>query len=160
MMGATQIDRYGNQNFASIGPYQQPKTQLIGMRGAPGNTICHKTSYWIPGHSTRSFVEKVDTVSGVGYDRAAQLPAASRRFHCIHRVVTNLAVLDFETPDHRMRLRSVHPGVSVDEVVANTGFELAIDGDVPETRAPSENELRLIREIIDPRGLAAREVSG
>ena len=74
------------------------------------------------------------------------------------RVVTNLGVLDFETPDHRMRLRSVHPGVTVDEVVAATGFELAIDGDVPESRLPTDDELRLIREVIDPNGLGEQEV--
>ena len=57
-------------------------------------------------------MQKVDVVSGVGYDRARELPEASRRFHDIHRVVTNLGVFDFETPDKRMRLRSVHPGVT------------------------------------------------
>ena len=70
------------------------------------------------------FVEQVDVVSGVGYDRAAALGPAAARFHEIRRVVTNLGVLDFETPDHRMRLRSLHPGVTVDEVVEATGFEL------------------------------------
>ena len=71
MMGATQIDRFGNQNIACIGPWAQPKSQLLGVRGAPGNTVNHPTSYWIPKHDLRSFVEKVDCVSGVGYDRAA-----------------------------------------------------------------------------------------
>jgi len=155
-MGATQIDRFGNQNLACIGAFEKPKSQLLGMRGAPGNTINHPTSYWIPNHSTRVFVEKVDVVSGVGYDRARKLGAAAR-FHEVRRVVTNLAVLDFETPDHRMRLRSVHPGVSVDEVVANTGFELVIPGNVPDTRAPSGEELRLLREVVDPNGNGKKE---
>jgi acyl CoA:acetate/3-ketoacid CoA transferase beta subunit len=74
--------------------------------------------------------------------------------------VTNLAVLDFGGPDHRMRLRSVHPGVTVDEVVAGTGFELAVDGAVPQTRPPTAAELRLIREVIDPAGLRDDEVPG
>ena len=74
------------------------------------------------------------------------------------RFAIGLGVFDFETPDNRMRLRSVHPGVSVDEVVENTGFELVIEGDVPESRAPSDEELRLIREEIDPEGWANREV--
>jgi acyl CoA:acetate/3-ketoacid CoA transferase beta subunit len=73
------------------------------------------------------------------------------------RVVTNLAVLDFESPDHRMRLRSVHPGVTVDEVVAATGFALAVDTDVPETRAPTAEELEVMARL-DPRGLRAQEV--
>ena len=128
------------------------------MRGAPGNTINDKTSYWIPSHTTRTFVPSVDVVSGVGYDRAGELPANGGRFHNIHRVVTNLGVLDFETPDHRMRLRSVHPGVAVDDVVAATGFELAIDGDVPQSRLPTDDELEWIRLRIDPNGLGEEEV--
>lgn len=160
MMGASQVDRYGNQNIACIGDWHKPKAQLLGFRGAPGNTINHTTSYWVPNHSTRSIVEKVDVVTGVGYDRAAQLDPVSARFHEIRRVVTNLAVLDFETPDHRMRLRSVHPGVTVEEVVEATGFELVIPDEVPESRLPTDEELRLIREEIDPKGLRATEVKG
>ncbi len=158
VMFASQIDRFGNQNFACIGPHEKPKAQLLGMRGAPGNTISHPTSYWVPNHSPQTFVEEVDVVSGVGYDRAAALGPRSARFHEIRRVVSNLGVFDFATPDHAMRLASVHPGVSVDDVVAATGFELVIDGEVPETRAPTAEELRLIRTVLDPDGLAAREV--
>ncbi len=157
VMMASQIDRYGNHNFACIGDYAVPKAQLLGMRGAPGNTISHPTSYWVPNHSPKVFVEKVDVVSGMGYDRAAKL-GASARFHEIRRVISNLAVFDFATPDHRMRLASLHPGVTVDEVVSGTGFELAIDGDVHETPAPSGEQLRLIREVLDPQSLRDVEV--
>ena len=122
MMGATQIDRYGNQNIACIGEHAQPKAQLLGMRGAPGNTINHATSYWVPNHSAKVFVEQVDVVSGIGYDRARELGPVTARFHEIRRVVSNLGVFDFETPDNRMRLRSVHPGVTVDEIVEQTGL--------------------------------------
>ena len=158
MMVASQIDRYGNQNFACIGPHEKPKAQLLGMRGAPGNTINHRTSYWVPNHSNRVFVEKVDVVSGVGYDRAAALGERSSRFHDIHRVVSNLGVFDFETPDHSMRLASLHPGVTLEEVLENTGFELVVDRDVPETRHPSAEELRIIRDVLDPENFASREV--
>ena len=157
MMGGSQIDKWGNQNFAFIGPRDKPRTQLLGMRGAPGNTINDKTSYFIPAHSTRVFVPAVDVVCGVGYDRAAELRDAAR-FHQLGHVITNLCVCDFETPDHRMRLRSVHPGVTVDDVVAATGFELAINGDVPETRLPTDEEVRWIREVIDPNGVGEQEV--
>ena len=160
MMGATQIDRFGNQNIACIGAYEKPKAQLLGMRGAPGNTLNHPTSYWIPNHSTKVFVGKVDVVSGVGYDRAAALGERAARFHEIRRVVSNLGVFDFDTPDHSMRLASVHAGVGVEEVVENTGFELVIDGEIPETRAPTDRELEIIREVLDPKGIAAREVKG
>jgi acyl CoA:acetate/3-ketoacid CoA transferase beta subunit len=158
MMGASQIDRFGNQNIACIGPYDKPKSQLLGMRGAPGNTINHPTSYWVPNHSPKSFVAKVDVVSGIGYDRAAELGKAAARFHQIRRVISNLGVFDFDTPNHAMRLASMHPGVSVDEVVKNTGFELIIPADVPRTRAPTTEELRLIREVIDPKAIGNQEV--
>jgi len=163
VMGASQIDPYGNQNFAYIGEWGRPKSQLLGMRGAPGNTVNHTTSYWIPNHTARVFVPKVDVVSGVGYDRAAGLGEWVRAHHEIRRVVTNLAVLDFATTDHRMRLASVHPGVTVDEVVANTGFELAIegygDGGVPESRVPTDEELAVIEQV-DPTGLRLQELPG
>jgi len=158
IMMASQIDRDGNQNISAIGDWARPKAQLVGVRGAPGNTVNHSTSYWVPNHSTRSFVEHVDVVSGVGYRRATEAGPAASRFHEIRRVVSNLAVFDFETPDRVMRLRSVHPGVSVDEVREATGFELVVPDDVDETRTPTPEELDLIRMVLDPRGLREREV--
>ena len=159
VMGATQIDRFGNQNIACIGAFEKPRAQLLGMRGAPGNTLNHPTSYWVPNHGKRVLVGKVDVVSGVGYDRAAALGKTASRFHEIRRVVSNLGVFDFETEDHSMRLASVHPGVSVEDVVENTGFELVIPDAVPETRPPSDEDLRIIREVLDPDGIAARELN-
>jgi acyl CoA:acetate/3-ketoacid CoA transferase beta subunit len=159
IMGATQIDRYGNQNFAAIGDPKQPKVQLLGYRGAPGNTINDTTSYWIPNHSPKVFVEKVDTVTGVGWDRAVALGLdGPARFFDLRRVVSNLGTFDFGGDDHRMRLRSVHPGVTVEEVLEATGFELVVDDDLEETRHPTDEELRLIREVIDPDGLREAEV--
>jgi acyl CoA:acetate/3-ketoacid CoA transferase beta subunit len=152
MMGASQLDRYGNQNISCIGDWARPKAQLLGVRGAPGNTANHPTSYWVPRHSPRVFVERVDMVSGVGYDRP------TTPFHEIRLVVTNLAVLDFATPDRAMRLRSVHPGVTTAEVLAQTGFPLAVPADVPETRLPTVDELALIRDVLDPAGSRDREV--
>lgn len=158
MMGPSQIDRYGNVNISAIGDFARPTRQLLGVRGAPGNTINHPTSYWIPKHLPRAFVPEVDMISGVGYDSAAKLGPAASRYLDLRRVVTNLAVLDFRTPDHAMRLSSVHPGVTVADVVARTGFELAVPNEVPETRLPTAEELDLIRTVIDPRGLREREV--
>jgi acyl CoA:acetate/3-ketoacid CoA transferase beta subunit len=148
MMGAAQIDRFGNQNISCIGDWARPKAQLLGVRGAPGNTVNHPVSYWVPKHSRRVFVEQVDMVSGVGYDRASRL--GSPGFHELRRVVTNLAVLDFAGPDHSMRVASVHPGVSVSDVAEATGFLLAAPYQVPETRLPTSEELALIRERLDP----------
>ena len=156
VMGASQIDGFGNQNFAAIGDYRKPKAQLLGMRGAPGNVINHATTYWVP-NQARSFSETVDVVSGPGYDRVAALPEQSRRFHEIRRVVTELGAYDFETDDHRMRVRSLHPGVTLEEAQAASPFELAVTGDVPESRAPTDEELTLIRDVFDPEGVRKGE---
>jgi acyl CoA:acetate/3-ketoacid CoA transferase beta subunit len=133
------------------------------MRGAPGNTVQNVTSYWIHTHSPKVFVEHVDVVSGIGYDRAAELGEWVQDHHELRRVVTNLAVLDFGGPDHRMRLVSVHPGVTVDDVVAATGFELAMArddaGDVAETRPPTPSETEVIARL-DPTGMRSQEVPG
>jgi acyl CoA:acetate/3-ketoacid CoA transferase beta subunit len=158
VMGATQVDRHGNQNISCIGDFAQPKRQLLGARGAPGNTVNNKTSYWVPKHSERVFVEQVDVVSGVGRARAEQAGLAATRFHQVHRVVSNLCVVDFAGPGHTMRLVSTHPGVTVDEVRAASGCEIHVDGDVPETRIPTMSELVLIREVLDPKSLRDREV--
>ncbi|MDT0480721.1 CoA-transferase subunit beta [Streptomyces doebereineriae] len=153
MMGASQIDRYGNQNISCIGDWARPKRQLLGVRGAPVNTLNNPTSYWVPRHSRRVFVEKVDMVCGVGYDHADGAP-----YHRIPRVVSDLGVFDFATPDHSMRLASVHPGVTVAQVREATGFDLVVPDEVPYTREPTERELRLIREVIDPQNARSREV--
>lgn len=151
MMGAAQIDRFGNQNISAIGHWARPRAQLLGVRGAPGNTINHPVSYWVPKHSPRVFVDRVDLVSGIGYDRTPPC-------HEIRLVVTDKAVLDFDTPDRSMRLRSVHPGVSVDQVLELTGFALAIPESVTVTPEPTEAELSLIRERLDPAGLREAEL--
>lgn len=161
MMGATQVDRHGNQNIAAIGDWNQPRRQLLGFRGAPGNTINHTTSYWVPNHSPRVFVEAVDVVCGIGYDRAHELGPVASRFHEIRHVVSNLGVFDFAATDDdgvpTMRLRSVHPGVTVEEIIEATGFELAVPDDVPDTRLPTHDELEAINRL-DPRGLRFKEV--
>jgi len=160
MMMASQIDRTGNQNLSAIGDWSRPKVQLVGVRGAPGNSVNHPTSYWVPDHSTRTFVEHVDVVSGVGYERAAAAGPAATRYHSVRVVVSNLGVFDFETPERVMRVRSVHPGVSLDEVRSATGFELAAADEVPVSRSPDPQELHLLREVLDPSGLREREVKG
>jgi acyl CoA:acetate/3-ketoacid CoA transferase beta subunit len=150
MMGASQLDQFGNQNISCIGDWSRPRAQLIGVRGAPGNTVNHPVSYWVPRHSGRVFVDQVDMVSGVGYKRVAALSPAIAGFHELRVVITNLAVLDFGGPEHSMRLRSVHPGVSVSDVADATGFVLAAPLQVPQTRLPTAAELAIIREQLDP----------
>ena len=158
MMIPSQIDPHGNVNISAIGDFSRPSAALLGVRGAPGNTVNHPTSYWVPRHTARTFVARVDMVSGVGYDRAARAGVAASRYHELRRVVSNLGVFDFASPDRSMRLVSVHPGVAVDEVRAATGFDLIVPADVPQTREPSAEELALIRSVIDPRGNRSAEV--
>lgn len=156
MMGATQLDRHGNQNISAIGDWKQPKVQLLGARGAPGNTANHTTSYWVSGHSPKVFVDEVDFASGLGTDRASRHPGIAP-LHELRRVVTDLAVLDLEGPDETLRIRSTHPGVTVEQVRAATGFDLAVADDLADTPAPDAEQLALI-ERLDPRGLRFREV--
>ncbi len=158
MMGATQVDKHGNQNISAIGPFEQPKRQLLGSRGAPGNTANNRTSYWVPKHSTRVFVEQVDIVSGVGPKRAKAAGPGASKYNDIHRIVSNLGVFDMGGPDDTMRLVSVHPGVTVEDVVAATGFELDIPAEVPTTRVPTDAELTIIRNVLDPKNIRDREV--
>jgi acyl CoA:acetate/3-ketoacid CoA transferase beta subunit len=158
MMSPSQIDSHGNVNISAIGDFARPKAALLGVRGAPGNTVNHPTSYWVPRHTPRTFVARVDMVSGVGYDRAAQAGSAAARYHDLRRVVSNLGVFDFATPERAMRLASLHPGVTVDEVRAATGFELMVPAEVPRTPRPSADELYLIRSVIDPGGSRYSEV--
>jgi hypothetical protein len=119
MMGASQIDRYGNQNISCIGDWARPKRQLLGVRGAPGNTLNNPVSYWVPKHSPRVFVEKVDMVCGVGYDRAAApggrpastaSPGSCRTWAC-----------STSRPRPLDAAASLHPGVTVEQVRRRPG---------------------------------------
>lgn len=157
VMGAAQLDRHGNQNLSAIGDRDHPHRQLLGARAASTNTLNHATSYWVARHSPRVFVERVDVVTGIGPSRAASLGRAGR-FHELRRIVTDLAVLDLSGPDRTLSVVSVHPGVTRDQVQNATGFDLAIAADVPSTRIPTEEELRLIRTLLDPRARREKEV--
>jgi glutaconate CoA-transferase subunit B len=152
----TQIDRFGQINISFIGPdVAKPKVQLLGVRGIPGNTINHPCSFFVPDHSRRVFVERVDMASGVGYDPCRWAPGVRQDFRDLRLVVTNLAVLDFGGPEHAMRLRSLHPGVTLEQVQEQTSFPLAAPKVVPTTPEPTAEQLRLIRTVLDPRDLRA-----
>lgn len=157
VMGANQVDRFGNQNISAFGPLQKPTRQMFGLRGAPGNAINHATSYWVGNHSKRVFCESVDVVCGIGYDKIdADNPAF--RFANPYRVISNLGVFDFGGPDHTMRAVSLHPDVSPDDVREATSFEVHGLDQAAETRLPTDDELRLIRAVIDPKSLRDREI--
>jgi acyl CoA:acetate/3-ketoacid CoA transferase beta subunit len=158
MMGATQVDRHGNQNISAIGPFDRPTRQLLGSRGAPGNTVNNRTSYWVPKQSPRVFVEQVDVVTGVGPKRAREAGPAAAKFNDIHRIVTDLGVFDVGGPDDTVRLLSTHPGVTVEDVQAASGFAVYVDETLTVTREPGPGELMLIRQVLDPKGLRHKEV--
>jgi glutaconate CoA-transferase subunit B len=113
------------------GTHQQPKTQMLGVRGFPGNTIYHPNSFFFPAHGPRVFVEgEVDMVSGVGYNPAKRVPGGNYSGVDLRFIVTNLCVMDFGGLANAVRVVSLHPGVTFDEVQAATGFALvnAVDG--------------------------------
>ncbi len=154
-VGPVQVDRFGQMNLSCIGDYNAPKVTMLGVRGLPGNTVNNRTSMFFGAHTSRAFVAgEVDMVSGAGYnpDRypgGVYPPGLDHR-----RIVTNLCVLDFEGPNHAIRVRSLHPGVTFDEVQDNTGFDLVRPDDIPETPAPTSEQLNIIAEL-DPHNLRA-----
>ena len=160
MIGPTQIDRYGQTNLSVIGDYKKPKAAILGVRGLPGNSINHINSFIVPSHSKRVFVEgEVDMVSGVGYNPARWEPGMRQDLMDIRHIVTDLCVMDFEGPEHAIRVRSLHPGVSFDEVQEKTGFPLLKAPNLGETPHPTAAQLTLIRRL-DPHDLRAAQLKG
>ena len=149
MVTPTQIDSFGQTNISAIGDYNSPKVQLLGVRGFPGNFINHKNSIFLPDHAIKTVVSgAVDMVSGMGYQNK---DLSNGKFE-IKLVVTNLGVFDFNGEDNRFKLLSLHPGVSVDDVIENTAFDGIINSDKATPR-PTDEELACIREILDPQGI-------
>lgn len=159
LVGPTQIDRFGQANISCVGgDYRKPKVQMLGVRGFPGNSISHANSFFVPSHNRRVFVEgEVDMVASVGYNPARLARGWSLDDIDIRLIVTDLCVLDFQGPQHRVRLRSLHPGVSLDEVLDNTGFPLHVPAEVPRTAAPTAAQLQIIQRL-DPHNLRATQL--
>ena len=151
MIGPTQIDRYGQSNLSCVGTdYAKPKSAVLGVRGLPGNNINHAISYFVPFHSARTFVasDEVDMVSGPGYN-PARLEPGMKSFVDLRLIVTNLCVMDFKGPNHAIRVKSLHPGVSFEEVQAATGFPLLKADDMGTTPLATAEQLAIIRRL-DP----------
>jgi glutaconate CoA-transferase subunit B len=161
LVAPVQIDRFGQTNISTIGDRGKPKAALLGVRGYPGNSINHANSYFLPSHDSRALVAgEVDFVCSLGYNPARWPDGKQPRYLDLRRIVTNLAVLDFEGAGHAIRVRSLHPGVSCEEVQAATGFPLERPADIPVTTAPTDEQLQLIRETLDPHGLRAGVFKG
>ncbi len=160
MIGPIQIDRFGQTNLSGIGDPFKPKVQMLGMRGLPGNSISHLNSMFVPNHGPRVFVAgEVDVVGGVGYNQA-RWPAGMNAAHVdLRLIVTDLCVMDFGGQNHAVRVRSLHPGVTLEQVQAATGFPLEAAAAVPVSAAPTREQLAIIRKL-DPHGMRASVLKG
>jgi acyl CoA:acetate/3-ketoacid CoA transferase beta subunit len=150
-----QVDAAGNFNNVVIGRYQQPDLRLPGCGGIADVTAFHRRMYlYVPRHSRAVFVDKLDFVSGLG------VPTAARPGHQPgpRLLISDLGVFDFQ--EGRMRLRSYHPGVTIQEIRDKTGFPLEVAADAHPTLPPSAEEVRLLREEIDPLGIRELERLG
>jgi len=152
-LGASQIDRRGSINTTVIGDYDRPRVRLPGSGGACEIAINARKVFVIMRQSRRSFVERIDFTTSPGHMEGGRPEGWIGAGPTV--VVTNLGVYGFD-PTGEMELRSLHPSVTLEQVRAETGWELRVSGDLTETPPPTEEELRLIREELDPEGASTR----
>ncbi|MEZ5744862.1 MAG: ketoacid CoA transferase [Sphingomonadaceae bacterium] len=148
MVTPTQIDRFGQINLSYMGgTHAQPKVQMLGVRGFPGNTIYHANSFFFPAHSPRVFVPgEVDMISGAGYNPAKRIAGGNYSAIDLRRIVTDLCVMDFGGKDNAVRVVSLHPGVTFEQVQEATGFALE-RGELTETPMPTAEQLEIIATL-------------
>jgi glutaconate CoA-transferase subunit B len=153
-LGGAQIDRHGNLNTTVIGDYEHPKVRLPGSGGACEIAIHARRILVIMRQAQRSFVERLDFRTSPGHSGDPAHDAA-RGWHGSGptNVVTDLATYGFDEASGEMLLRTLHPGVTLDDVRVNMGWEPRVADDLDETPAPTDEELRLIREELDPGGV-------
>lgn len=160
-LGGAQIDRYGNLNSTMIGDdYEKPKVRFPGSGGANDfGSLAWETLIIMDRHSPRRFIEKVDfiTTPGFLYGPGAREEEGLSEDTGPSRVITDLCLMDFEPESKRMRLIATHPGITVDDVIKATGFELIIADDVKTTKPPTKEDLRLLHEVIDPNGFVFKK---
>jgi glutaconate CoA-transferase subunit B len=157
-VGAAQVDRFGNVNTSFIGGVQNPKVRLPGSGGANDIVSLCREVFIITKHERRRFVERVDFVTSPGYlsGGMAREEAGLTRGRPV-AVITDLATLGFDPESKGLRLEALQPGVSAEEVVENTGFELLVPGDVPTLEPPTDEELaalELLRKGAEPAAAA------
>ncbi len=159
MVGPTQIDQYGQANISALGgTYDKPKVQMLGVRGFPGNSISHANSFFVPSHNAKVFVGgECDMVASIGYNPERLPKGYTLDDIDIRLVITDLCVMDWGGPNHQLRLVSLHPGISVEQVVENTGFDICIPDNVPTTPAPTEEQLAIIAEL-DPKNFRSKQL--
>lgn len=160
-VGAAQLDMYGNANNSVIGKdYHAPKVRLPGTAGLGDmGSIGKELYYWNTNHSPKTLVEKVDFISAAGYLDGGDARGRLGLEGGPQIVITNLAVMDFHPVSKRMRLKSIHPGITIEKVKDATGFELLIpENNIPETKSPTKAQVKLIREVIDPDEMRKKEL--
>ena len=157
LFGAVQIDKHGNTNNSVIGEYDKPKVRLPGGAGSGVMLKIFKRSILFRStHDKRAFVEKLPFVTACGWTEESGLRPGDKdsfgfsRIGGPDKIVTNLAVLGFDTETRSMALESVHPGVDAGQVIENTGFELMIPETIPTTPPPTQLQVKLLRQKIDP----------
>jgi glutaconate CoA-transferase, subunit B len=156
MVTPTQIDRWGQANISCLGDYRRPKVQMLGVRGFPGNSVCHINSMFVPGHDRRVFVaNQVDMVASAGYRPGAFSSGMRQDLVDLRLIVTNLCVMDFGGPDRALRVTGLVPGVAFKEVQEATGFELHRVADLGEM-PPATTEQQEIVAKLDPENLRSR----
>lgn len=159
LVGPSQVDRFGQANISALGgTYQQPKVQMLGVRGFPGNSISHANSFFVPSHNRRVFVEgECDVVASIGYN-PDRLPRGYELADIdIRLAITNLCVMDWRGEGFTPRVVSLHPGVTFEEVQDNTGFTLAVAENLPTTAFPTVSQLDIIAAL-DPLNLRAKQL--
>jgi glutaconate CoA-transferase, subunit B len=159
-LGAAQIDRFGNINTTVIGRYDHPKTRLPGSGGACEIAINARQVFVIMRQSARSFVETIDFRTSPGnLGGAEEAERIRREGGWLGRgptvVVTDLGIYRFDQRGE-MRLESLHPGATIDDVRSTIGWDIAVKNDLDATPPPTGDELRLIREELDPEGIYTR----
>ena len=161
LVGPVQVDRHGQMNISAVGDYAKPKAALLGVRGYPGNSVSHRNSMFVPNHSTRVFVAgECDVVCSVGVNPSRWPDGKRPAGFGLGRIVTDLAVLDFGGPQEQIRVRSLHPGVTLEQVQKNTGFALASALTIATTPAPTTEQLQCIRTRLDPHNQRASVFKG
>ena len=151
-LGGAQIDMYGNINSTLVGDYDKPKVRFPGSGGANDfASLCWRILMITP-HDKRRFSEKLEFYTSPGFltGKGAREEAGLPEDTGPYKIITNLAVLGFDDETARMKIESLHPGITLDQVKENTGFELLHDDDLPITDEPTEEYLRILREEVDP----------
>jgi len=154
-IGGAQIDKYGNINTTVIGSYDRPKVRLPGSGGANDIASLCRDLIIVTRHERRRFVPKVDFVTSPGFlEGGSSRRDAGLIFGGVRRVITDLGIMGFDEESKAMQLEYLHPGVSVDRVLENTGFDLLVPDEIPLTEPPTLEELEHLRRIdIDRRFL-------